>query len=112
MVGQRQQDGGGQVVVAAEDQDGAASRQLGQGPVGVGAGGMVHDHDADILARDAGDGLTAAAQQQLLQPHGEVRRLAGNLNGAFDHGPTACPNGSLGGPSVGAESASGRMAIV
>ena len=66
VIGQRQENRGGKVVRAANDQHGVGPRQCGECRMGICRARLIDDHHADVLARDAGDNLPVALQKQLL----------------------------------------------
>jgi hypothetical protein len=86
MVGEGEEEGDGEVVVAAEEDDGAVFGEAGEGAVGEGGGGVVDDDEADVLAGDGAEGVGPAAEDELAVAEGEMGALAGDLQGALDHG--------------------------
>lgn len=88
MVAEGQEEGGGEMVAAADDEDGGGLGEFDECGVGVGDLGMIDEDDAEVFAGNLGDGLAVALEEQLLVAHGEMGRLAGDFEGAFNHGTT------------------------
>lgn len=86
VLGEGEQDGGGQVVATADDERRVAGGEQRQRGVRVRGLGMIDQHQADILARNLADDDAVALEQKLIEAHGEMRRFARDFDGAFDHG--------------------------
>ena len=85
MIGHRQQDGGRQMIAAADHDGRIRLGQLGQRRVRVGRLRMIDQHDADVFARHLADDLAVALEDKLLVANREMSRLAADFERAFDH---------------------------
>ena len=75
--------------VVANDDDGPQIGKARQGVMRKGRPRMVHDDEADVLARNGGDKLglgRVPLQSELAELHCQMQRLARDFNGAFYQG--------------------------
>ena len=75
VVGQWDQQCGGEVIVATQDDCGTALSQFGQGGVGGGCLRMIDQHEADVFAGDTPHNFAATFENELVQSHAKVDRL-------------------------------------
>ena len=79
MINHRQQNGCRQMIAPANHHGRVTLGQLRQRPVGVSRLRMIHQHDADILARHLANRLAIALQNKLLIANRKMSRLAADF---------------------------------
>jgi hypothetical protein len=85
MIDHRQQNGGRQMIAAANHHDRIQFGQLGQRTVRIRRLRMIDQYNANVFTWHLPDGLAVALKNELLVPNRKMSRFPADFERAFDH---------------------------